>query len=1033
MTGLRFNEWMPNPARGSDWFELFNTNTSPVDLGRLFLSDNPSLAGLSNFQVAPLSFIDGGGWVRFVADGDPSQGSDHVSFNLDHLGDALRLYNTNLALLDAVDFGPLPAGLAQGRLPDGSTILARFPLSPTPAAANYLPLPDVVINEVLTRTEAPLEDAVELANLSVLDVPLGGWFLSDSDSNLKKYRIAPGTTISAGSFRVFTQSQFGTNADPGALAPFTLDGAHGDAVFLSAVDGAGNLTGYRSQFTFGAAAHGVSLARVVTSIGADLAASTARTLGTNNAPPLVGPVVINEVMYQPVTLGVENEAEEFIELHNLTTNSARLFDPANRANTWSLAGGVQFRFPTNVSISSRGFLLVVNFNPATDAAALANFRARYDVPVSVSLFGPYAGKLDNDGEPVEFDQPDLPLISPPDAGFFPQLLVDRIDYAVTSPWPGEAAGAGASLQRRRPGSYGNEPLHWKGEAPTAGRANVPGSTYLDTDGDGLPDVWEDANGLASNDPGDAALDADGDGRSNADEFLEGTNPQSAASRLDAPVITAQPQGQVILPGLNATFTVTATGTAPLRYQWRLNGSTLGAETNATLVVSNASSASDGRYSVVVVNSGGFVISADATLVVASPPTITAQPASQTAPYLGAASFFVGVIGPAPISYQWRRNAGAIPGATSASFVLAPLALSDDADYTVVVANGYGAVTSAIARLTVVTSVAITQQPTNVVVNPGSSGTFVVGATGQGTVRYRWQFNGADIVDATNTSLMLINCQLGQEGEYRALVTDDLVTVPSATVRLIVKVAPIILMPPVGQTNAVGATAVFTARVSGSIPMTYTWRRGPSAFLTNILYSTNVTLTLTNLQFSDSNYYRLVVTNYATVGGVNYAFTNAVWPVTAVTAQPTNRTVNEGGSTSFTVAASSFQLRYQWLFNGAPIADATNATLTLSNLLAAQTGAYSALVTNIVGSATSQVASLTVLFRPVLSEPEYLPGGLMRFKLFGNSNQTYIIEASTNAVDWPALTNLLATNALTPFTDLASPGVTNRLYRARLAP
>ena len=87
----------------------------------------------------------------------------------------------------------------------------------------------------------------------------------------------------------------------------------------------------------------------------------------------------------------------------------------------------------------------------------------------------------------------------------------------------------------------------------------------------------------------------------------------------------------------------------------------------------------------------------------------------------------------------------------------------------------------------------------------------------------------------------------------------------------------------------------------------------------------------------------------------------------------------------------------------------------------------------VGSATSQVATLTLLIQPVLSEPEYLPNGMMRFKLLGNSNQTYLIEASTNLVDWPALTNLLATNALTPFTDGTSAGLTNRFYRARIVP
>lgn len=1032
VTGLRLNEWLSNPARGGDWFELFNTNAAPVDLGGLFLSDDPSLAGVTNFQIAPLSFIAGGGWVRFIADGSPGEGPAHVNFSLDALGDALRLYGTNLALLDAADFGPLSAGESQGRLPDGRATIVNFPISPSPGGANYLPLTDVVISEVLTRAQTPLEDTVELANLSGSEASIGGWFLSDSDVNLKKYRIATGTLIASGGFAAFTQSQFGTNTDPGALAPFTFDGARGGAVYLSAADGAGNLTGWRSQFAFGAAADGVSFARVVTSVGADLAASTARTFPTTNAPPAIGPVVINEVMYQPLTFGVENPDEEFIELHNTTTNVVPLHDPANPANTWRLAGGVEFRFPTNVTMPSRGFLLVVNFDPVVELAALASFRATYGVPAGVPVFGPWSGRLDNAGEAVELLRPDVPLTAPPDTGFIPRILVDRLAFDPASPWP-DAAGNAASLQRRRPSAYGNEPLHWKGELPTAGRPNVAGSTHTDADGDGLSDEWEGMNGLASNNAGDADGDADGDGRRNGDEFLDGTNPQSGASRLEAPAITVHPQDQLVPPGSNAVFSVSATGTAPLRYLWRRDEVFLEDATNATLVVANAVATSGARYSVVVFNGAGFAISGSATVFAAVPPAITSQPVSQSAPYLGSAAFSVAATGPPPLTFQWRRNSTNINNATNSSFVIPVVAVSDDADYTAVVSNPHGAVTSVVARLTVVTSVGITQQPQNVIVVPGSNGTFTVAATGQGTVRYQWQSNGVDIADATNSSLAITNCQLHMEADYRALVTDDLVTVPSASARLIVRVAPAFVIPPAGQTNAVGGTGFFTARLSGSVPMTLIWRRAAVAVLTNVSYSTNVSLTMPNLQFSDSNYYRLVVTNYGSPTSINALFTNAVWPVTAITAQPTNRTVVEGSSTIFNVAASSLQLRYQWFLNGGPVADATNASLTLSNILPAQAGGYSVIVTNIVGGATSQVATLTVLMRPVLSEPEYLPGGTMRFKLLGNSNQTYLIEASTNLVDWPALTNLLATNALTPFIDGTSPGMTNRFYRARLVP
>jgi hypothetical protein len=224
--------------------------------------------------------------------------------------------------------------------------------------------------------------------------------------------------------------------------------------------------------------------------------------------------------------------------------------------------------------------------------------------------------------------------------------------------------------------------------------------------------------------------------------------------------------------------------------------------------------------------------------------------------------------------------------------------------------------------------------------------------------------------------------------------------------------------------------------SGSIPMTFIWRRGSVPIATNVAFTTNDMLTLTNVQFADSNTFRLIVTNSAStsVNGTNVTFVNSVWPATAILAQPTNLILNAGGAGSFSLVATSLNLTYQWRLNGNNLADATNATLNLVDVQSAQAGNYSALVSNIVGSVLSAPALLTVIGgQPLLTEPEYLPNGTMRFKLLGNSNQSYFIEFSTNLVDWPTLTNLLTTNALMPFLDGTSPGVTNRFYRARQAP
>ncbi len=248
---LRFNEWEAEPSNGDDWFELYNLGAQPVDLGGLYLTDDPSLAGLTRFAIAPLSFIAGHDWVVWKADDHPSNGRNHVNFKLDGWGESLRLYGRDLSLLDGVDFGVQQPGVSQGRLPDGGSVIVAFPTTPTPEAGNYLPLTNVVINEVLTHADPPLEDAIELANLTAAPLNIGGWYLSDSQSELKKFRIPDGTVIPAGGFRVFYQYQF--NPNPGVFPSFALDSAQGDAVYLSAADAGGNLTGYRAGVEFGAA------------------------------------------------------------------------------------------------------------------------------------------------------------------------------------------------------------------------------------------------------------------------------------------------------------------------------------------------------------------------------------------------------------------------------------------------------------------------------------------------------------------------------------------------------------------------------------------------------------------------------------------------------------------------------------------------------------------------------------------------------------------------------------------------------------
>jgi hypothetical protein len=479
---LKINEWMADPASGDDWFEVFNPNAQPVDISHLWLSDD--LVARMKHQIPALSFIGAGpnAYQKFDAIGTATPDANKVNFSLRAAGEAVAISTASGVLINGVSFGPQATGVSEGRLPDGSDTRVFFPLTATPGNANFLPIGNVVINELLSHTDPPLEDAVEIFNPTGDDVNIGGWYLSDSQNNLLKYLIPANTIVRAGGFVVFYENQFNLE---NPLVPFSFSSAKGDEVYLSQASSPGVLTGYRAFAEFGPSENGVSFGRYRTSVGVDFTALSTRTFGVDNPGtveqfrtgtgktntlPRVGPVVINEIMYHPPGT---NDALEFVELHNILGTPQPLFDPANPMNTWRMRKGVDFNFPTNTTIPAGGFIVLVNFDPATDPVSLSAFRAAYGS--SMTVLGPYSGKLDNSGEALELQKPDAPQTLPgPDFGLVPYIAVDRVVYSDAAPWPTTPDGFGNSLKRITPSSYGNDPVNWAGGIPNPGAANTSG-------------------------------------------------------------------------------------------------------------------------------------------------------------------------------------------------------------------------------------------------------------------------------------------------------------------------------------------------------------------------------------------------------------------------------------------------------------------------------------------------------------------------------------------------------------------------------
>jgi hypothetical protein len=332
----------------------------------------------------------------------------------------------------------------------------------------------VVINEVMTNSPSSA-DWIELYNTTNSPINIGGWYLSDSDTSLMKYRFATGTTIPAnGYISVNETANFGNSApDPGRLISFALS-ENGEAVCLtSALDANSNLTSYREKEDFGASAAGVSFGRYYkTSINDyDFVAMDHNTPLTANAYSKTGPIVISEIMYHPEWPAggtYVNNAYEYIELQNISGAPVTLYD-SNENMPWKFTNGINYTFgsgPNTVTITPGAKILVVK-NPAA-------FSWRFpSVPTNI-IYGPYSGWLSNDGEKLELSKPG----KLDDQSIRHYIRVEMVNYSDGSHpggepgdadlWPKEADGLGKSLTRTSTTQYGNDPNNWTAAVPTPG-------------------------------------------------------------------------------------------------------------------------------------------------------------------------------------------------------------------------------------------------------------------------------------------------------------------------------------------------------------------------------------------------------------------------------------------------------------------------------------------------------------------------------------------------------------------------------------
>lgn len=527
LNDLALTEIMYNPPAfdsiaGNDleFLELKNVGTNTLDLSGLAFTEGITFAFTNGTTLAPGAFfVLGSKASGFNAKYPGVTLNGDYSGQLDNSGETLTLAETNGATVfsvtysdespwpitpDGFGFSLVPKNPGASQAPDeGTKWRASSQMGGSPGADDPEPtVPPVVITEIISHTDPPQRDVIELFNPTETNADISGWFLTDDASVSYKFRIPNGTILSPGEYTFFDEDDF--NAGIGTNVNFAFSST-GEEVYLFSANANGALTGYTHGFVFGPMFNGDSFGRYVNSVGEEFfPRELSNSPGQPNAGPRVGPIVFNEINYHP-----EANGDAFIELLNVTSNSVNLFDANVPTNTWKV-GGIGYTFPTNITMNPEELLLIVSTNPAT-------FRAKHNVPAAVQILGPFTGALDRGGEQLTLEQPDNP-----NTDLVPYVVVEQLLYDDKSPWPAAADGGGSSLQRISRFVFSSEPTNWIAAPPTPGLL----VEQVDTDGDGIPDSYESAHGMNPQ-INDGNEDLDDDGASNLIEYQNGTDPQIA--------------------------------------------------------------------------------------------------------------------------------------------------------------------------------------------------------------------------------------------------------------------------------------------------------------------------------------------------------------------------------------------------------------------------------------------------------------------------------------------------------------------------
>ena len=461
----------------------------------------------------------------------------------------------------------------------------------------------------------------------------------------------------------------------------------------------------------------------------------------------------------------------------------------------------------------------------------------------------------------------------------------------------------------------------------------------------------------------------------------------------APTITVQPGSRTVRVGQSANFTAGASSSFTPTWQWQLStnggatwsnvtegGMYAGSTTNTLTVDGTTFAASGTMYRLLAINPGGSTASNGATLTVNSPPFITTQPANAVQLIGQPASFSVTAEGTGVLTYQWQFNGKNLAfNATAATYTVARITSADAGNYTVIVTNTWGNITSANATLSFGALPKITTAPVRVTVAAGQGATFTAAASGVPLPTLQWQLsnnnggtwgnltNLGNVSGATATKLVLGNVTAAlNNAQLRVVAINSFGMIASNAATLIVNLPPAIfgVSATFNGNTASGNLSIGTGNMiklavnaSGSA-LVYHWR------LNGVAIPGAVTASYTFVG-TVSGAYTVTVSNAFGPPATSEPFLLNVLTKPSIISQPEPQIVQAGKQATFSVVGSGNPPpTYLWQFNGGNITASnawgiTNATLNLTKVTSANAGAYKVILNNSQGTLGSASVKLTL--------------------------------------------------------------------------